>query len=94
MAGTTLLIDFPFPAFPDNMGHWAEVLAPAYSCLSTKTWTKYLPQNLSEAWTPDLDAILLINLSREDLQVSSLQRTLPCLRLVTLLQSSDRATAF
>ncbi|KAK9799429.1 hypothetical protein WJX73_010108 [Symbiochloris irregularis] len=64
VAGSTLLIDFPFPAFPDNMGHWAEVLAPAYSCLSLKRWTKHLPAGSS----PRLDAILLINLSREDLQ--------------------------
>lgn len=63
--GSTLLIDFPFPAFPDNMGHWAEVLAPAYSILSLKSWTQHLPRGDPGR----LGAILLLNLAREDLQV-------------------------
>jgi hypothetical protein len=31
--GLTLLLDHPFPAFPDNLGHWSEVLIPLYSSL-------------------------------------------------------------
>lgn len=31
--GLTLFIDFPFPAFSDNLGHYAELLFPLYSLL-------------------------------------------------------------
>ena len=59
--GTTLVLDFPFPAFPDNMGHWVEVLAPAYSVLSRGAWCGRGSCRLA--------GLLLINLQREDLQV-------------------------
>lgn len=38
LPGTTLLIDFPFPAFPDNNGHWAEIMLPTYSVLANASW--------------------------------------------------------
>lgn len=28
--GVTLLVDFPFPAAPDNLGHLAETLLPTF----------------------------------------------------------------
>ena len=68
VAGNTLLLDFPFPAFPENMGHWAEILAPAYSCLADGRWKEHLPAGQHH----HLDAVLLINLRREQLQVEPL----------------------
>ncbi|PNH04842.1 hypothetical protein TSOC_009007 [Tetrabaena socialis] len=38
MPGTTLLVDFPFPAFPDHLGHWAEVMLPTFSVLLNGHW--------------------------------------------------------
>ena len=38
LPGTTLLFDFPFPAFPDHIGHYAELLIPAYSEMLDGTW--------------------------------------------------------
>lgn len=63
-AGNTLLIDFPFPAFPDNMGHWAEVLLPVYSALLTGTWRKHV-----QGTSQHIDRLLLINVRRDQLQV-------------------------
>lgn len=62
--GNTLLIDFPFPAFPDNMGHWAEVLLPVYSSLLTGTWRKHV-----QGTSHHIDRLLLINVRRDQLQV-------------------------
>ena len=31
--GLSLFLDHPFPAFPDNLGHWGEALMPLYSAL-------------------------------------------------------------
>ncbi|KAK9806815.1 hypothetical protein WJX72_003692 [[Myrmecia] bisecta] len=61
--GTTLIVDFPFAAFPDNMGHWAEVLLPAYSVLSQGAW-KHSVRN----GTGFVDSLLLVNLRRAQLQ--------------------------
>lgn len=71
-AGNTLLIDFPFPAFPDNMGHWAEVLLPVYSTLLTGTWRKHV-----QGTSHHIDRLLLINVRRDQLQVrqSPIDRT-------------------
>ncbi|WIA40763.1 hypothetical protein OEZ86_004443 [Tetradesmus obliquus] len=40
--GVTLYVDFPFPAFPDNLGHWAELLLPLHSALSSSSWAQHL----------------------------------------------------
>ena len=32
--GATLLVDLPFPAYPDNLGHWAEMAWPAYGAFA------------------------------------------------------------
>ena len=34
MPGVTLMIDMPFPSYPDNFGHWAEALLPVYNVLA------------------------------------------------------------
>lgn len=68
-AGNTLLIDFPFAAFPDSMGHWAEVLLPLYSVLVTGDWKQQV-----QGSSAHLDRLLLTNVRREELQVCSQHR--------------------
>ena len=41
--GITLRLDFPFSAFPDNLGYWAEVLLPLYSTLRHSFWKELIP---------------------------------------------------
>lgn len=45
VGGTTLWVDFPFPAFPENMGHWVEELLPIYSQLTEGSWQKDAPSD-------------------------------------------------
>ncbi len=40
--GATLHIDFPFPAFADNLGNWGEIMLPTYSALSSPSWRELL----------------------------------------------------
>ena len=40
-AGVTLAIELPYPAFPSNLAHWAEVLFPVYSALRSPAWRRY-----------------------------------------------------
>ncbi|CAK0784873.1 hypothetical protein CVIRNUC_008078 [Coccomyxa viridis] len=35
--GVSLLIDYPFAAYPDNFGHWAELLLPIYNVIEERT---------------------------------------------------------
>ena len=37
----TLAIELPYPAFPSNLAHWAEVLFPVYSALRSPAWRRY-----------------------------------------------------
>lgn len=95
--GNTLVLDFPFPAFPDNMGHWAEILAPAYSCLASGQWRAHLPAGSHG----HLDALLLVNLRREQLQappppsaaskkpVAQLLQLIPTSRLMMMMNVSS-----
>lgn len=61
--GNTLLIDFPFPAFPESMGHWAEVLLPVYSALVTGAWKQHV-----QGPSTHIDRLLLSNVRRDQLQ--------------------------
>ena len=36
--GNTLVLDFPFPAFPSNLGHWSEVVLPVHTMVEQGTW--------------------------------------------------------
>lgn len=56
----TLFIDFPFPAFPDNLGHWAELLLPLYSALSSKQLQQHLQGNHEY-----IDRLLLLNVRQQ-----------------------------
>lgn len=55
--GNTLLVDFPFPAFPDNLGHLIEVMAPMYSVLEQGEW-----KSVIKGESKHIDRILLANL--------------------------------
>lgn len=57
--GTTLLIDFPFSAFPENLGYWAELLLPLYGVLRTAGWTQYL-----KGGSTGIDRIMLTNVQK------------------------------
>jgi hypothetical protein len=61
LGGTTVLIDQPYPSFPDNMGHWAEVLVPLYNLLTSTPWRQSHTH---------VDTILFGNLQRSQLDVS------------------------
>lgn len=75
-AGNTILVDFPFAAFPDNMGHWAEVLLPLYSVLVNGDWRQHV-----QGTSMHIDRVLLTNVRREQLEVR-----LACLHAVLLLK--------
>lgn len=40
LAGNTLVLDFPFAAFPDNLGHWAELMVPIYNIMQKGDWAR------------------------------------------------------
>jgi hypothetical protein len=62
--GVTLLIDFPFPAFPDNLGHWAELLLPTYSVFSNPDWRRQIHNPGKNQF---IDRLLLLNVRPEHL---------------------------
>lgn len=64
--GNTVMLDFPFPTYPDNMGHWAEILFPLYSMLRAKNWQ----EAVGGPSTKYIDRILLINVRRDQITVS------------------------
>lgn len=61
----TLLLDFPFPAFPDNLGHWAELLLPLYSALSSSRSSSALQQILAGQQQQHIDRLLLLNVRQQ-----------------------------
>ena len=61
------MIDIPFPAYPENMGHWAEVLLPLYSVLAMREWT-----HMVKGQSTVIDRLLLVNVRRQYLQVGDL----------------------
>jgi len=46
--GITLHIDFPFPGYPDNLGHWAEIMWPTFSVFATREWADTLREEGEE----------------------------------------------
>ncbi len=59
----SLLVDFPFPAYPDNFGHWAEVLLPIYNFVQQQDWAQGAP----------IGTLVMTNLRKERLAVSPLE---------------------
>lgn len=42
LPGTTLVVDFVFPAYPDNHGHWTETLFPMIKAFSDGDWSNHI----------------------------------------------------
>ena len=61
------MIDIPFPAYPENMGHWAEVLLPLYSVLAMREWV-----HMVRGQSTVIDRLLLVNVRRQNLQAGGL----------------------
>lgn len=75
LRGTCLWVDFPFPAFPENMGHWTEALAPVYSALADGAWRRRAPDGDGR-----LQAVIFPNLRREQVEVRGRDvQQLPCI---------------
>ena len=62
LEGTSIVIDFPLPAFPQSMGHWTEVMAPIFCMLSSTEWQQ------ATSGAP-LRNLIFANLARADLTV-------------------------
>ena len=62
--GVSLLVDFPFAAYPDNFGHWAEVLLPIYNFVRQQPW----PAHAAGAHN-HIDTLVLTNLRKDVLSV-------------------------
>jgi hypothetical protein len=74
--GTVLWLDYPFPPVPGNLGHWAELLVPAYCQLALGEWRRARGAVGAEA---HLAALLFPTLRRADLQASApAQRRVRC----------------
>jgi len=61
----SLLLDYAFPAYPDNMGHWAEAILPIYNVLERGTWQEAIPGS-----SGIVDNLVFVNLKRTQLAVS------------------------
>lgn len=63
--GVSLLVDFPFAAYPDNFGHWAEVLLPIFNVLEQRDWSAGSARSIGR-----VDTLVMTNLRKESLAVS------------------------
>lgn len=74
VAGTTLWVDFPFPALPNHLGHWMETLAPLYSHLAAGAWREAADAAADAAdavgggGAPHVRTLLVPGLQREGVQ--------------------------
>ena len=68
--GVSLLVDFPFAAYPDNFGHWAEVLLPIYNFVQQQDWAQG-----TAGPSPHIGTLVMTNLRKEPLAVSPLYDT-------------------
>lgn len=58
-----MLIDFPYLAFPNNLGHWAQTLVPLFCTLASEGWkeaTNGVP----------VSSIIFVNLKRKSFEVT------------------------
>lgn len=65
--GTTLWLDYSFPAFPENMGHWLEMLLPVYSQLSSGEWRAHVPPGEQAT----VGAVIVPNMRRGQITVGA-----------------------
>ena len=64
LPGTTLWLDHPFNSYPDNIGHWLELLIPTYSGLAQGKWKVQAPH-----LKPHISTVVFPNLGRSQAQV-------------------------
>ena len=77
--GVSLLVDFPFAAYPDNFGHWAEVLLPIYNFVRQQQWPGHANGSHNH-----IDTLVLTNLRNEVLSVSPAMPP-PCQEVACIL---------
>ena len=77
--GVSLLVDFPFAAYPDNFGHWAETLLPIHNVVKDQQSQAHLAITNRQ-----IDTLVLTNLRKEVLTVSLAS-------LLLLLTSTSRS---
>ena len=63
--GVSLLIDYPFAAYPDNFGHWAELLLPIYNVIEERTCSQGHAVASSR-----IDSLVMTNVRKQSLVVS------------------------
>ena len=61
----SLLIDYPFAAYPDNFGHWAELLLPIYNVIEERTCSQGHAVASSR-----IDSLVMTNVRKQSLVVS------------------------
>ena len=74
-------MDFPFAAYPDNFGHWAEVLLPIYNFVEQQQWPDHLAGSKRQ-----IDTLVFTNLRKEALAVR------PTILLILLESGLQRAS--
>ena len=63
--GMSLLVDYPFAAYPDNFGHWAELLLPIYNVIEEHMCSQGHAVALSR-----IDSLVMTNVRKQRLAVS------------------------
>ena len=61
----SLLVDYPFAAYPDNFGHWTEILLPIYNVIEERTCSQGHAVALSR-----IDSLVMTNVRKQSLAVS------------------------
>jgi hypothetical protein len=57
LAGFTLALDFPFAAFPQNLGHWVELVVPIFNVMQRADWA-HKQSEADEDSKPMIGAVL------------------------------------
>ena len=58
-------MDYPFAAYPDNFGHWVELLLPIYNVIEERTCSPDHAVTLGR-----IDSLVMTNIRKESLAVS------------------------
>ena len=77
LPGNTIFLDFPFAAFPENIGHWQEILLPIYNMLSSSAWLAEM-----QGGSKYVDTVFMLNLRRDQLRVRQVQDVAHCQRSI------------
>jgi hypothetical protein len=58
----SVLIDYPFSAYPDNLGHWAQTLIPLFCTLFSGSWKEAVGD-------APVTTLMFVNLERKSFEV-------------------------